>query len=124
TGMSLERFTEFPGGDVPQLHVAGATGHGQCLAVRRKGRVIDKPSPRLAISLRASIRILERPQRFPGFSGPEDHRPVMAGTGHQSRRSGIPREVERTTEARMSMEEMDLPARGDLPDLQRMGHSL
>ena len=41
TGMPLERFQEFSGGDVPELHGSLATGQGQGLAVRRKGHILD-----------------------------------------------------------------------------------
>ena len=48
TGMPLERFQEFSGGDVPQLHGSLTTGHGQGLAVRRKGHILDHAPSRLA----------------------------------------------------------------------------
>ena len=49
TGMPLERFKKFSGGDVPQLHVPLTTGHGQGLAVRRKGHILDHAPSVLAV---------------------------------------------------------------------------
>ena len=48
TGMPLERFQKFSGGDVPQLHGPPTTGQGQGLAVRRKGHILDHAPSRLA----------------------------------------------------------------------------
>ena len=52
TGMPLERFQKFPGGDVPQLHGPLMTGQGQGLAVRRKGHILDRALP-LAMARRS-----------------------------------------------------------------------
>ena len=82
TGMPLERFQKFSGGDVPQLHGPPTTGQGQGLAVRRKGHILDHAPSSLA-ERHALIGILERLRRFPGLGRPDDRRPVAAAAGQQ-----------------------------------------
>src|SRR5206468_9788129 len=64
--------------------------------------------------------ILERLRAFPRLGGPEDRRPIAAATGQQC---SVLREVERNTVARVSIQAVDQSARGDLPDLQRIGRT-
>ncbi len=56
TGMPLERFQKFSGGDVPQLHGPLTTGQGQGLAVRRKGHILDHAPSRMTRVQRGSDR--------------------------------------------------------------------
>ncbi len=72
--MSLKRCHKLAGSDIPQQYLSPAfpTGHGQGLAVRRKGDVLDEASS----APRVLIGIHERLCRFPGCRRPEDRRAV------------------------------------------------
>ncbi len=87
--MSLECFQQFSARDVPQRHAAARTGHGQGLAVRRKGHTLDHAPCRLTAGQHLRrLGILERLRPFPGRGGPKDRRPVAAAAGQESRRAG------------------------------------
>src|SRR5262249_8179445 len=94
--------------DIPPLNVSPIITHGQRLAVRRKGRAVDK----------SKLWRLKRLCRFPGPGGPDNRLAVVAAAGQQL---SVPRKVNRTNAERVSNEEADGPARGDLPDLQGIG---
>src|SRR5262249_35051821 len=105
SGMPVDRFQKGSRGDVPPLKGSPIIPHGQRLAVRRKGRAVDK----------RKLWRLKRLCRFPSPGGPDNRLAVVAAAGQQL---SVPRKVNRTNAESVSNEEADGPARGDLPDLQ------